>query len=161
MTRVAVLLLSGGALLAAGSARAQEPKTPTQLREEAALAEEHRQELTTLEREAARALQVGNLTFYRRVYGEDFVSISANGQVMDHAAFIAALENSPNKYTSVLATDIRVRIFENTAIITCLWSFRGSNAGHPFSRQSRMTHVYVYGQSGWKVVAAQETVLPG
>jgi len=52
-------------------------------------------------------------------------------------------------------------MFEDTAVVTCLWSMRGTQGGKAFSRQSRVTHVYVYGQRGWQAVASQETQLPG
>jgi len=33
--------------------------------------------------------------------------------------------------------------------------------GRPFTRQSRVIQVFVYGQRGWLAVASQETLLPG
>ncbi len=44
---------------------------------------------------------------------------------MDKSAFLTTLQTSPQKYSMFLATDIRVRIFETTAVVTCLWSSRG------------------------------------
>jgi len=165
MNRIAATVVSLGIALSAGfSAAAQEHrKSAAELREEAEAirAEEHRQELVNLEKEGARALQQGSGTFFRRVYSEDFVSTGPYGQTMDRSAFITAVEGSQGKYSSVLASDIKVRIFDTTAVVTCLWTVRGSSGGRPFSRQSRMTRVYIYGQRGWKVVANQETLLPG
>jgi ketosteroid isomerase-like protein len=80
---------------------------------------------------------------------------------VDKAGWIATIEDSSIKYNSFVATDIRVRVFEETAVVTCLWSSRGTENGHPFSRQLRVTHVYVYGQRGWQAIAGQETLLPG
>jgi hypothetical protein len=54
-----------------------------------------------------------------------------------------------------------VRIFQETAVVTCLWSSRGTSNGTSFFRQARVINVYVYGQRGWQVVASQETQLPG
>jgi hypothetical protein len=69
--------------------------------------------------------------------------------------------SASTKYTTFFATDIRIRIYENTAVVTCLWSARGVSEGHSFSRQSRVTTVYVYSLRGWQAVARQETQLPG
>jgi ketosteroid isomerase-like protein len=133
----------------------------SELRELAAQNEVRRDELVNLETEMARAVQWSNGTIFRRVYGEDFVGITPSGEIKDKAGWIATVEKSGVKYSSFLATDIRVRIFEDTAVVTCLWSARGTRDGHPFSRQSRVTHVFIYGQRGWQTVASQETVLPG
>lgn len=132
-----------------------------QLRALAKEKEVKQEELLNLEKETARALQWNTGTFFRRVYGEDFVGILPSGQVMNKAAWIAGVENSGVQYTSFLASDIHVRMFQETAVVTCLWSARGTRNGRAFSRQSRVTHVYVYGQRGWQAVASQETPLPG
>jgi hypothetical protein len=118
-------------------------------------------ELVNLEKETARALQSNNVALFRQVYGDDFVGILPSGQTVDKAGWIAAMESSGTKYDSFLVTDIRVRLFEETAVVTCLWSSRETRNGHTFSRQLRVTHVYFYGQRGWKAIAAQETLLPG
>lgn len=119
------------------------------------------EELLNIEKETARALQWNTGAFFRRVYGEDFVGILPGGQIMNKATWIAAVENSGVQYSSFIASDIRVRMFEETAVVTCLWSARGTKNGRAFTRQSRVTHVYVYGQRGWQAVASQETLLPG
>jgi len=81
--------------------------------------------------------------------------------VMDRAALIASIQNSPATYATFVATNVRTRIFQDTAIVTSVWSARGTQDGRSFSRQSRVIQIYVYGLSGWQVVASQETLLPG
>ena len=136
-------------------------QTAAELREIAKDKEVKHEELMNLETETARALQWNTGTFFRRVYGEDFQAIMPSGKVLSKAEWISSVENSGVKYTSFIASDVRVRMFEETAVVTCLWSMRGTKGGQPFARQSRVTHVYVYGQRGWQAVSSQETVLPG
>ena len=121
----------------------------------------HREELDMLARDTARAVQLKNPSFFRRVYGEDFVGTTPNGTVMDKAALISYVENSPATYATFIATNVRIRIFRDTAIVTSVWSARGTQEGRSFSRQSRVIQIFVYGQRGWQVVASQETLLPG
>lgn len=130
-------------------------------RELAKEAEAKQDELINLEQETARAMQFNNGTLFRRVYGDDFVGVLPTGQIKDKAGWIASIENSGVKYASFIASDIRVRLFQDTAVVTCLWSSRGTRGDQPFSRQYRVTHVYVYSQRGWQVVASQVTLLPG
>jgi hypothetical protein len=138
-------------------------QTPTavELRELAKEKDIKQEELVNLEKETVRALQWNTGTFFRRVYGEDFVGILPSGQILDKTKWVAAVENSGVQYSSFIASDIRVRMFEETAVVTCMWSSRGTRNGKAFSRQSRVTHVYVYGQRGWQAVSSQETLLPG
>jgi hypothetical protein len=153
-----MLILAIVAFVLVPCSRAQ---TAAELRELAKEKEVKEEELVNLEKETARALQWNNGALFRRVYGEDFVGILPSGQIMNKAGWIAAIENSGAKYSSFVATDIRVRMFEETAVVTCLWSSRGTQGGHAFSRQLRVTHVYIYGQRGWQAIASQETLLPG
>jgi ketosteroid isomerase-like protein len=152
------LLLLGALSLFALPSLAQ---TAAELKARAAEQEVEHQELLNLEQETVRALQWNAPTFFRRVYSEDFIATSPSGRTMDKQAFLSAVENSNAKYSSFIASDVRVRIFQDTAIVTCLWSARGSRDGHSFSRQSRVIHVYIHGQRGWIGIASQETLLPG
>lgn len=145
-----------------GSAQTQATQlSAAELRELAKEKEVKEEELMNLEKETARAIQWNTGTFFRRVYGDDFEGILPSGQVLNKTAWIAALENSNVKYSSFVASDIRVKMFEETAVVTCLWSARGIRNGREFAKQSRVTHVYVYGQRGWQAIASQETLLPG
>lgn len=131
------------------------------LQREAAEAEIQREELLNLQKETVRAIQTHSTAFFNRVYSDDFVGTSASGMNLDKAALVSSVQNSSINYSSFVATDIRVRIFQNTAVTMCLWSSRGTYQGSTFFRQSRVTTVYVYGQRGWQVVTRQETQLPG
>jgi hypothetical protein len=119
------------------------------------------EELVTLEKETVHALQLNDIGLFRRLYGEDFAGILPSGQVLDKAGWIASIQNSRTEYSSFIASDIRVRLFEETAVVTCLWTSRGTKNGHSSSQQLRITHVYVYTQRGWQAIASQETLLPG
>jgi ketosteroid isomerase-like protein len=140
--------------------RAQNP-TPAELREKAKDNEIKQDELVNLEKETARALQMSNALLFQRVYGDDFIAILPSGEVLNKARWIASIENPGTKYISFSVSDIRVRMFEDTAVVTCLWSARGITDGRATAKQWRVTHVYVYGQRGWQAVASQETLLPG
>jgi hypothetical protein len=155
-----LIFLSMGSL----STRAQAPadkERAAAMRAEAAEAEIQSDELVNLQKETVRALQLHNATFFNRLYSDDFAWTSPSGNNLNKAAFLATVQNSNVQYASFIASDIRVRIFQETAVVTCLWSSRGTSNGSPFFRQSRVINVYVYGQRGWQVVASQETQLPG
>jgi hypothetical protein len=122
--------------------------------------EMHRQEIVSLEREAAHAIQLNNSSYFRRVYGDDFTGILSHGQLMNKAEWIALIESPAVRYESFNTSDIKVQLYENMAVATCLWSSRRMVNGQRISHQLRAIHIYLNGASGWHVVTAQITSLP-
>ena len=123
-------------------------------------AELSRQEIVSLEKEAAHAIQLNNGTFFQRVYDNDFAGTLSHGQQVSKAQWIAVIQSTDVKYESFNASDIKVRVYEDTAIATCLWSSRSIIKGQRVSSQIRAVHVYVDTPRGWQVVSGQATNLP-
>jgi len=122
--------------------------------------EVQRQEIVSLEREAARAIQLSNATFFRRIYSDDFEGTLSHGQRINKDQWIAAIQSSLVKRESFVASDIRVRIFQDMAVATCLWSSRFILNGQHLGSQFRTMHVYINTASGWHVISGQTTNLP-
>lgn len=119
-----------------------------------------RQEIVNLEREAARAIQQSDGTFFRRVYSEEFTGTLSRGEAVNKTGFINAVQSSAIRYQVFNVSDIKVRIYRDTAVATCLWSSRSIWKGQTVSSQMRAIHVYINGGSGWRVIAGQEIPLP-
>ncbi len=119
-----------------------------------------RQEIISLEKEAAHAIQLNNGTFFWRVYSDDFAGTLSHGQQVNRAEWIAAVQSPAVKYESFNASDIKVQLFQDTAVATCLWSSRSIIKGQHISSQIRAIHVYVNAASGWHVISGQTTNLP-
>jgi uncharacterized protein DUF4440 len=151
-----LLLLVAMALLATPVLNSQDPQDEDQ----PANPEMQREEIVNLEREAAHAILQNNGTFFRRVYAEDFSGTLSHGQTVNKMQFINEVQNGGAHYQSFNASDIQVRIFRETAIATCLWTFRVAFKGQMIDTQMRSMHVYINGPRGWHVVAAEITPLP-
>jgi ketosteroid isomerase-like protein len=119
-----------------------------------------RQEVIALEKETARAIQLGDATFFRRVYSDDFTGVLSRGQNVDKPAFIAAVQAPEIKYESFAASDVKVHLYRDIAVATSTWSMRVILKGQRMSSQMRVLHVYLYGAGGYRVVAAQTTSMP-
>jgi hypothetical protein len=122
--------------------------------------ETERQEIVNLEREAAHAIQLSDGTFFRRVYSDDFAGTLSRGETVNKAGFISAVQSSLMRYEAFNASDIKIHIFRETAVATCLWSARAVVRGQNVNSQMRVMHIYVNSGSGWKVVAGQASPLP-
>ena len=119
-----------------------------------------RQEIVSLERESAHAIQLSNGAFFRRVYSDDFVGTLSHGQTVNKAEWVAVIESPTVKYESFIASDIKVRLYQDMAVATCLWSSRSTIKGQSVTHQMRAIHVYLNGMSGWHVISGQNTNLP-
>ena len=164
MYKAALFLVLGLGL--AARAAGQDPDRPlnseerAEMMRRAAQAEMERQEIVNLENESAHAIQIANPTFFKRVYSDDFAGTLSHGQPVNKASFIEIVQSPDVKYSSFNASDIVIRTYQDTAVTTCLWSFRGTFKGKVISSQIRVLHVYVNGTRGWRVVASQATALP-
>jgi ketosteroid isomerase-like protein len=122
--------------------------------------ETERQEIVNLEREGAHAIQLSDGTFFRRVYSDDFAGTLSRGESVNKTGFINAVQSTAIHYEAFNASDIKIHIFRDTAVATCLWSSRAIVKGQSVNSQMRVMHIYVNGGNGWKVVAGQTSPLP-
>jgi ketosteroid isomerase-like protein len=161
MTKLAMIAATAIGLLLTSALQFDEEREACIKRCKVAVPPEmYRQEIVSLEREAAHAIELRNGTFFRRVYGDDFVGTLSHGQQVNRAEWVAAIESGAAKYDSFNSSDIKVQIYEDTAVATCLWSARGVMKGQRFNRQLRVIHVYLDTASGWRVVSGQITSMP-
>lgn len=119
-----------------------------------------REEVVALERETVRAVQLKNPAFFNRVYSEDFSGISSRGETLNKSGLLAAVQSPDASYDTFTASRIKVDLYRDTAVATALWSMRLVTKGQSVSSQMRVTHVYVYGSSGYRAVSSQATLLP-
>jgi len=137
-------------------------KTYQQIQEEreALRAELHTEELYNLERENARAIQLGNSTFVNAAYSDDYTGVTWYGEVLTKQALIRQIQTSPVHYIQVTESNINIKAYQNVAAVSSLRSERGTLDGKPIARQFRVLRVYVNANRAWHVVAQQETQLP-
>lgn len=119
-----------------------------------------RQEIVSLEREAGRAIQLKNGAYFHRVYSDDYAGTLSHGQQVNKAQWIALIQSDTVKYDLFEASDIKVQIYQDMAVATCLWSSRLTMKGQQLGHQMRVIHVYLSGASGWHVVSSQISNLP-
>ena len=160
-----LIWLLAAVLAAPALSGAQEIPPTQQQRKERALAAEldvDAVEIVALEKEMAHAISLNNPSFFQRVLSDDYRGASTSGEVLNKSAVVTRIQTSSAKYYNFIVTDIYVRVYGASAVVTCTWTARGEQNGHVFARQYRVIHVYVNNKAGgWKIVASQETQLPG
>ncbi len=123
--------------------------------------EADRQAITNLEQGFAHALQLNNSTVFNTVYSDEFSGTTYFGEVINKAQQIRYIQTSSVTWDFVHSSDIQVRIYRDVASVSSLLTERGSQQGKQFVRQLRILRLYINTPRGWRVVAAQETQLPG
>jgi len=78
-----------------------------------------RQEIVSLEKEAARAIQLSNGTFFRRVYGDDYTGTLTHGQQVNKTQWLQTIESPSVKYEFLPRPTSKVHIFQDSAVATC------------------------------------------
>lgn len=120
--------------------------------------EEIVREIMDLERQSKEAAIHRDATFSERTLAEDYVAISPLGQVIGKAETVAARKTAQLRYDSIEVSDMVVRLYGNTAVVTARADVRGRELGEEFSGPYRFTRVWVRRNGHWQTVSYQATV---
>lgn len=144
MTKRCVALLALMALLtaAAGRAAAQGDK-------EKAVREVLRQMIDADLKDDAAELD--------RTLAPDYVIIRDNGVVRSRAETLEGIKSHATKFDAFELSDLQVRLYGDTAVVTFHADIKGSRAGKEMSGQFREVRVFVNRDGAWKAVLAQRT----
>src|ERR1044071_5371430 len=131
---IAVLLLS-----AVSTAIAQQPSTEQAVQQQ--------------DQARIRAQITADTVALRRIYADDFLGIGPTGVVREKPAVIADFTSHALTYDSITTSDVRVRVYGNTAVETGRSTMVGVDKGKAVPRENRFTRVWVKQQGRWCLVA--------
>jgi hypothetical protein len=120
--------------------------------------EEVVREIVDLERQAKDAAIHRDASFSERTLADDYVAISPLGQVIGKAETVAARKTAQLRYDSIEVSDMVVRLYGNTAVVTARADVKGRELGEEFSGPYRFTRVWVRRNGHWQTVSYQATV---
>jgi len=120
--------------------------------------EEVVREIVDMERQSKEAALHRDAAFSERTLAEDYVAISPLGQVIGKAETVAARKTAQLRYDSIEVTDMVVRLYGATAVVTARADVRGKELGEEFSGPYRFTRVWVRRNGHWQTVSYQATV---
>ncbi len=101
-----------------------------------------------------------DMTTLDALLSDDLVYTHSTGRVETKAQFLESLKAGTNKYKGVDRSDIRVRMYGDTAVVTGAAVLQVETAGNPMSLPIRYTDVYVKSATGWRMVTWQSTRIP-
>src|SRR6266481_3876303 len=102
------------------------------------------EELLRLENEFARAVASNDAD-------------ALDGSIIDKARFLGVIKSGVLSHELMESTDLRVRLYGNTAIVTGLTTTKGKFMGQDFASCERATDIFVKQTDRWQCVFTQLT----
>jgi ketosteroid isomerase-like protein len=115
-------------------------------------------EILEMERQAREATLHRDADFSQRTLAEDYVAITPLGTVTTKQDTVTARKTRQLRYDNIDVTDMVVRIYGDTAVVTARADVKGHQLGEDFSGPYRYTRVWVKKTGHWQAVSYQATV---
>ncbi|MGA7906630.1 MAG: nuclear transport factor 2 family protein, partial [Candidatus Sulfotelmatobacter sp.] len=115
-------------------------------------------EVVEMERLAKEASLHRDADFSRRTLAEDYVAITPLGQVTTKQDTVSARKSGQLRYQAIDVSDMVVRVYGDTAVVTARADVKGHQLGEDFSGPYRYTRVWVRRGGRWQAVSYQATV---
>ncbi len=117
------------------------------------------EELKKLETDRAAAAVKGDTATLEKQTSDDYTFINLRGQMQDKSQMVNAFKTGQTKLTSNDLSDMKVRVYGNTAVITGKADIKGTLGGKDANGQIMFTRVYVKKGGSWQSVAFQQTLV--
>jgi ketosteroid isomerase-like protein len=158
-----VVLLVGLFVAAAATAQPAPPAAPrsTAPAAKASNPTEAAAEVERVERELVAAIGKGDLATYDRIVADDYVAYTTTGQESTKPEIMAAYRTGTRKYMSLSISDVKVRVFGDTAILVARTSGTRVEEGRP-PEPNTVRYFRVFTRRGgvWRAVMQMVTPLP-
>ena len=99
----------------------------------------------------------GDASFLEKNTTQDYEFTLPTGSVLTRSEAIDARKSGDIKYSSIEASDPKVRVHGNAAIYTATTSIKGTFKGNDISGTYRIGQVWVKEGGGWKLANTQST----
>jgi ketosteroid isomerase-like protein len=115
-------------------------------------------EIIEMERQAREATLRRDADFSQRTLADDYVAITPLGTVTTKQDTVTARKTRQLRYDNIDVTDMVVRVYGDTAVVTARADVKGHQLGEDFSGPYRYTRVWVKKTGHWQAVSYQATV---
>lgn len=121
-----------------------------------------RAEITTLEAEWRQAQISDDIPDMDRLLAEDFLGITAGGQVVTKAQQLDRMRSRQIELHRLDLSDTKIKISGKLAVVTSLAQIEGTMEGRPVNGYFRYTRVYQRAPAtGWRITSFEATRVPG
>ena len=122
----------------------------------------HDQEaLLKLEKEFEEAVVSNDAAAVGRLLADDWIIVGPDGSIIDKSRFLEVIRSGSLSHDKMESEDIKVRICNNSAIVTALTTSKGTFMGQEFTSLERATDVFVKQNGRWQCVFTHLTRFTG
>jgi ketosteroid isomerase-like protein len=115
------------------------------------------EQIKKMERDRAVAVVKADVATLSGLTSDDYILINANGQLSDKATTMNNIKTGVIKLTANEVSDLKVRVYGDTAVVTGKSSAKGTIGGRELKGPVMFTRVYVKQNGKWLSVAFQQT----
>ena len=118
--------------------------------------------IIALEAQWKKAALANDIEAMDRLLSDDYLGITANGQVVTKPQQLDRMRTHDFQITSLSVSDVKIKLIsEHAAIVTSLAQVEGTNEGRPLHGEFRYTRVYQrIPNDGWKITSFEATHVP-
>ena len=111
------------------------------------------QTIRQLDKERIQAQIGADAVALNRIYAEDFIGVGPSGTVRMKPQVISDFTSGSLKFQSITTDEVKIRVYENTAVETGISTMVGQDNGKAVPRDVRFTRVWINQQGQWRLVA--------
>ena len=115
------------------------------------------QELKQLVKDLNAAIVKADTAFLDRVLAQDYVHYRPRGTIENRAQYLEDRKDGGVKFESLVADDVKVRFYGDTAIVTYRSTAKGKDQQGTIDEQRLWTRVFVRRDGRWQLVHSQGT----
>jgi ketosteroid isomerase-like protein len=118
------------------------------------------QALTKIEHDIVAALLKKDVAGFGAHFADDAVFHTPDGSPQTKTQLLADVKSGDLAIESSQISDLKVRVYGDTAIVSYITTDKGKYKGTDISGRYRWTDVFIRSAGAWKIVAAQGTPIP-
>jgi ketosteroid isomerase-like protein len=115
------------------------------------------EELLKLEDDFAQAVTNNDADAVDGFLSDDWIIVDPDGGTIDKARFLGVIKSGALSHEMMESTDLRVRLYGNTAVVTGLTTTKGKFMEQDFTSCERATDIFVKQNDRWQCVFTQLT----
>jgi len=118
-----------------------------------------KEKILALEEQRNQAILHGDVAALDHMTSDDYTFITLRGELRSKEEILRDFKAGLIKYDSRTISDLKVRVYGNSAVVTGRAVQKGMENGKDYSGDYWFTRVYVKMDGGWKTVALQTTLI--
>jgi|ERR1700677_4921360 ketosteroid isomerase-like protein len=116
-----------------------------------------RSTLLALEHAWDQALERRDVKALAAIFDNSLVYVDFDGKLLTKADYLARVKSNTTPMDQIVAEQMSVQMFGDTAIVVGTYRVKGVENGKPYLRRGRFTDTWIFTAGHWMCVASEAT----